>query len=97
MIIGTCLRCGACCKEAARFNYWGKKYPVCEDNGPTKVEILPLDPTMKPCRELSFGPDGKAICGLQNEKPYICKGWPFFKEELIFPSCGYKWIDEATL
>ena len=91
MIIGTCLRCGACCKEAYRFHYYGTKEKV------TRVEIAEKDPNGKPCSQLAFGPDGKAICLEQENKRYLCKNWPFLKEELIFPSCGYKWIDEATL
>ena len=89
MFIGKCLRCGACCKEGERFHYYGTGEKI------TRVEVKEKDPDIQPCSALRFGADGKAFCSTHETKSIMCAGWPHFKEELIFPSCGYRWIDDT--
>ena len=90
MIVGKCLRCGDCCKEAYRFTY--KRI----DEKHVQLILEGEDPNAKPCPSLSFEPDGKATCLIHELKHDLCKNWPHCKEELIFPRCGYRWIEKEA-
>ncbi|MBS7606288.1 MAG: YkgJ family cysteine cluster protein [Candidatus Bathyarchaeia archaeon] len=77
-----CNGCGICCKEfevVLTFNEWlyiTKKYGV----GVTKTGLNKFFMGKRAdgsCVFLYPAPDGKWLCGLQNNKPLACKLWPF--------------------
>ncbi|MCX8171469.1 MAG: YkgJ family cysteine cluster protein [Candidatus Bathyarchaeota archaeon] len=77
-----CNGCGICCREfevVLTFNEWlniTKKYGV----GFTKSGLNKFYIGKKPdgsCIFLYMAPDGKWLCGLQDNKPLACKLWPF--------------------
>jgi Fe-S-cluster containining protein len=45
-----------------------------------------------PCFDLIYE-KGKRLCGRYEDRPEMCKGWPFIPEDLIdFPECTFKFI-----
>lgn len=105
MFIGECTRCGKCCLEAWRFQY---VVVVLEDGtwdlNTLSRPFLPVDAdkvvaaeNQVPCTSLELNPvTHQATCAVQADKSYICSGWPFGREDLIFPECGIRWIPEPT-
>jgi Fe-S-cluster containining protein len=94
---GKCKRCGMCCEEAWRFAYLVDS----DDKGELNWETARLDgdPKLKdptgrlPCSELSYDIQTRqAICNNQSEKREVCKRFPHEPAELIFNSCGYRFV-----
>jgi hypothetical protein len=92
LILGQCNRCGKCCEEYYRF-YRIKRYD--KVNGETmRAEIKPKIEDKPPCHNLIFDSQTHlAVCTRQEEKVkkelWFCREFPLFKEEIIYPTCGY--------
>jgi hypothetical protein len=87
MIEGKCKRCGQCCKVGPRFKYRRE-----EMNGPLEFWRYDKDQEVKPCDQLSFDSDGKAVCLIYEDKSRchgICDVYPVTFSEVIFRNCGF--------
>lgn len=88
-IIGQCLQCGQCCLFGEAFTYdvfkKGEKfiYVFKKVNKKRKYKI-------SPCPKLIYDIyKRKAMCSDFENRPEVCKQFPYKKEELIFKGCGY--------
>ena len=82
-LIGECIHCGKCCVENWRFNY------LCQLGVELKPDYKSVpDGEYKPCQFYDIV--NKKCCTHEN-KPAVCKYWPFFESDIDLIGCpGYK-------
>ena len=90
-ILGNCNRCGKCCEQAYRFVWVGALLPDSSDYDMKKAEHKPYSDTALPCEKLVYDIATRtAICLIQDNKPLLCKYFPYLPEDIIFEQCGFK-------
>ena len=89
-IAGTCNRCGKCCEQAYRFRWNGYTLPNESGFDMKSACHKSYDNTVPPCEKLVYDiATRKAICLLQNNKPLVCRYFPYLPDDILFEQCGY--------
>jgi len=88
-IAGECKRCGACCLYGQAF-----QYRIRDAKGMITCDFVGVNEVMKdvvaPCEQLTFDiHTHEAICNIYDQRPLICRRFPYHEGELIFRGCGY--------
>jgi Fe-S-cluster containining protein len=99
--IGECTRCGKCCEgvgivledaqcpEMDDYLRWAALHHdvrVIRINGMVSIRL------MRPCQHLERDDDGKAKCGIYENRPKVCEAFP--ADEIAANECpGYRYED----
>lgn len=82
--VGECSQCGACCDNFRA---------LCIQQKAQLEGFHVVVGSHFPCYK-SHMEDGKSVCSIYEERPQMCRAFPWSEECLIdFPECSYRFVD----
>lgn len=93
--VGTCQRCGRCCRGRPLFDSI-----VNGDSGYSKelvaaIQVFACDIDKMNCPDCTVDKSGFATCLKYKDRPEFCKLYPAEPSDLI-PGCGFSFIKEES-
>jgi Fe-S-cluster containining protein len=108
ILIGTCKQCGVCCERILLVEpdpVTGAEVDASESTTPAIVEIrrhlvvayrrADGIPVWR-CTHLQWY-DGKASCGIYQDRPQICRDFPLNNEGELPPGCSYRFVKRSRM
>ncbi len=103
----TCNRCGRCCTDIfvpagpERVAEMAEARDRSADDRRWLAGLVPVQPVaggwQYTCRHVAQLPDGRTACAIHEQRPRVCRGFPFEREIRDWPECAWyvRVVDEG--